>query len=225
MLNGYRTLAATGRILGVSPQRVLDLIERGPLVGRRVGGDLKVHDDDLTAFRRPLSVASCLGGKSTFCKPEEPNTEQYQQAPRTLQDATVNVRGVDRATSASKAFRALMDLVAVAAAGPRFDALVTPGAADRCLLWLGSKSKAGYGGFRIGGVLVMAHRYAYVRAYGLLGERLDVDHVCRERSCVNAWHLRAVSHAENIKTRRHNTGPAHAALAAKRANHLRLVTP
>lgn len=53
MFNGYRTLAAIGRILGVSEQRVLEFIEHGPLVARELPEGLMVRADDLENFRRP----------------------------------------------------------------------------------------------------------------------------------------------------------------------------
>lgn len=46
---GYRSLAATGQLLGVSEAEVRTLIA-GPLVGRLVGGELLVHSDDLDAY-------------------------------------------------------------------------------------------------------------------------------------------------------------------------------
>lgn len=60
-LRGYRSLATTGRVLGVSEDQVRQLID-GPLVGRMVDGELLVHDDDLADYlelqRRPRLVAA-----------------------------------------------------------------------------------------------------------------------------------------------------------------------
>lgn len=60
-LRGYRSLAATGALLGVPEAEVLELIEHGPLVGRELDGELLVHADDLDDFlelrRRPRLVA------------------------------------------------------------------------------------------------------------------------------------------------------------------------
>lgn len=58
MLNGYRTLAATGAILGVTAERVLEFIEHGPLIGRELPEGLMVHAEDLALFRRPLGTAT-----------------------------------------------------------------------------------------------------------------------------------------------------------------------
>ncbi len=48
----------------------------------------------------------------------------------------------------------------------------------------------------------LAHRYAYVRAYGEIPQGLSIDHLCRNTRCVNPTHLEAVTLAEN--TRREN---------------------
>lgn len=68
MVSAYRTLAETGRLLGVSAQRVRELIEHGPLNGVERPEGLAVHDEDLRAFRRPLP-ASAFPGYSALCKP------------------------------------------------------------------------------------------------------------------------------------------------------------
>lgn len=118
----------------------------------------------------------------------------------------------------SKAFRALLDLAAVEAARERFESFLSPDPNTGCLLWTGSGTKDGYGQFRFGGVIVMAHRFALVLKTGrVLPEGVDVDHRCEVRACMD--HLEAVTHAENIRRRgpgKDNCVAARAALAEKR---------
>lgn len=47
----------------------------------------------------------------------------------------------------------------------------------------------------------MAHRLAYARVNGAIPEGLEIDHVCRNKQCVNPLHLEAVTHNENIRRR------------------------
>jgi len=47
-------------------------------------------------------------------------------------------------------------------------------------------------------VTIYAHRWYYEIAYGPIPEGSQVDHLCRNRSCVNPLHLEAVSQQENI---------------------------
>ena len=66
-----------------------------------------------------------------------------------------------------------------------------------CLIWTGSLNSDGYGGLRVNGRMVRAHRYAWERELGPIPDGMEVDHECWERSCVNVDHLRLATHAEN----------------------------
>ena len=79
-----------------------------------------------------------------------------------------------------------------------------------CWLWRGSRVPAGYGQFQVGIAAIEgieytryhmgAHRYAYALAHGDLPARgLEIDHLCRTKSCVNPDHLEAVTHQVNVQ--------------------------
>ena len=57
----------------------------------------------------------------------------------------------------------------------------------------------GYGLKRDGDKMVTAHRYVYEKEVGQIPLGLELDHKCKNRSCVNPTHLEPVSHAENVR--------------------------
>ena len=82
---------------------------------------------------------------------------------------------------------------------------------DTCWEWKGIKDRDGYGRFHshktnnnTGTVTVRAHRFAYELLVGPIADGLQIDHLCKNRRCVNPDHLEPVTQLENI--RRGQTG-------------------
>jgi len=68
-----------------------------------------------------------------------------------------------------------------------------------CWLWQGTVSALGYGRItRADFSKAMAHRVAYELYVGPIPAGLELDHLCRVRSCVNPDHLEAVTRRENV---------------------------
>jgi hypothetical protein len=55
----------------------------------------------------------------------------------------------------------------------------------------------GYGVVQIDGRLQRAHRAAYELSGKQIPEGLHIDHLCRNRACINPAHLEPVTQAEN----------------------------
>lgn len=64
-----------------------------------------------------------------------------------------------------------------------------------CWEWQGQRLKSGYGHYK----RTTAHRWVYERLVGPIPAGLQIDHLCRNRPCVNPAHLEPVTPLENIR--------------------------
>lgn len=69
----------------------------------------------------------------------------------------------------------------------------------KCWNWTKALNKDGYGIFRIDikEGTILSHRFAYETNKGVKPFETTLDHLCRNRKCVNPEHLEAVSLREN----------------------------
>lgn len=66
-----------------------------------------------------------------------------------------------------------------------------------CWLWIGHRVQ-GYGSIRALGQQKRAHRLAFELLVGSVPDGMSLDHLCRNRACVNPTHLEPVSNRENV---------------------------
>ena len=68
---------------------------------------------------------------------------------------------------------------------------------NNCWIWQNSLTNGGYGVFRYNGKLIRSHRFCYEIFKQEIPDKLDLDHLCRNRKCVNPDHLEPVTKMEN----------------------------
>jgi hypothetical protein len=68
-----------------------------------------------------------------------------------------------------------------------------------CWVWQGAKTKNGYGviGYKDGNILT--HRMSYTLLVDNIPSSLQIDHLCRNRACINPTHLDIVTCKENLR--------------------------
>jgi len=72
--------------------------------------------------------------------------------------------------------------------------------ANGCWEWIGALQTNGYGSFGVGaGKSMLAHRWSYEHHVGPIPDGLTIDHLCRNRRCVNPKHIEPVTIAENTR--------------------------
>lgn len=68
-----------------------------------------------------------------------------------------------------------------------------------CWEWMAGACSSGYGTFSTDGKEIGAHRWAYEHLVGPIPDSLHIDHLCRNRRCVNPDHLEPVTQMENVR--------------------------
>ncbi len=75
---------------------------------------------------------------------------------------------------------------------------------DGCWRWTGGTFGTGYGQIGIGSRTdnsarqVSVHRVVYEHYFGKIPDNLTIDHLCRNKLCVNPHHLEVVTLKENV---------------------------
>jgi hypothetical protein len=83
----------------------------------------------------------------------------------------------------------------------RFLAFVEKTSEDSCWYRLTRGRENGYTTITFNHRRVSAHRFSYAAFRGNVGGNKEIDHLCRDRACVNPNHLELVTRKENLRRR------------------------
>jgi hypothetical protein len=104
-----------------------------------------------------------------------------------LDDLTRDLKGTEFEFVGEESMRLLL-----------FVAKIDATSATGCWNWTGHVTIYGYGQFWNGERKVYAHRHSYETFVGPIPEGLDIDHLCRNRRCVNFLHMEPVTRQVNL---------------------------
>lgn len=94
----------------------------------------------------------------------------------------------------------------------RLEDYAIPEALTGCYLWTKHIDGGGYGRVEYLNSCKLAHKVAYELRHGPVPAGLELDHLCRNRACINVDHLEAVTRKVNV-----HRGISFAAMNAKLA--------
>lgn len=67
-----------------------------------------------------------------------------------------------------------------------------------CWTWTGTRTTSGYGLLSVNAKLLLVHRLAYQTLVREIPPGMHLDHLCRNRACINPKHLDVVTNRENV---------------------------
>ena len=80
-----------------------------------------------------------------------------------------------------------------------FDLLTVAEPNSNCLLWVGSRDRAGYGRITTRDYKGSAHRYVFLALGGVVGPGEDLHHRCHTPPCVAPWHLEPMEERQHSR--------------------------